>query len=459
MSRTTLSREFFGEGKFSRRGLLRGVGVTMALPWLESLAAMGAESTTAATAADAITGMAGKFPKRFGVMFMGCGINGNHWWAKGSGANLKLSKTLEPLEPVKTKINVINGLFNKPAVGQGIHPGQTGNLLSGVPIQRGATIRGGITLDQVLANRVGQDTLQPSIVLACEQPMTGYHETNFSMAYSSHISWQSAESPVPNEVYPSLAFDSLFENRGSLRNQSVLDRVKDRADALSKKVSSTDKAKLDEYLTSVREVEKGIERMRAVKDKAEERASDKGQPIFTMDRPENGLPEDLRDHSRLMCDIIALAFQSDKTRVASLLLARDLSSLYYPFLDVREGHHGASHNDLSDGYERISRFHLGSLAYLAKKLDAMPEGEGTVLDNCCLMWLSNMWAGWKHDNMKVPVVLVGGLGGALETGRALDYLPAGDENRKLCSLYLSLMDRFGVKLDHFGDSDTRLAGF
>jgi hypothetical protein len=158
--------------------------------------------------------------------------------------------------------------------------------------------------------------------------------------------------------------------------------VKDRAVVLSKKVSSTDKAKLDEYLTSVREVEKSIERMRAQKDKAEERAADKAQPIFSMDRPDNGLPEDLRDHCRLMCDIIALAFQSDKTRIASLLLARDLSSLYYPFLDVREGHHGASHNDLTDGYERISRFHLGHLAYLAKKLDAMPEGEGTVLDNC-----------------------------------------------------------------------------
>src|ERR1041385_4449852 len=325
-------------------------------------------------------------------------------------------------------------------------------------IQKGAIIKAGITADQMLANRIGQDTAQPSIVLACEQPMTGYHESNYSMAYSSHISWQSADSPVPNEVYPSLAFDSLFENRGSLRNQSVLDRVKDRADSLSRKVSASDKNKLDEYLTSVREVEKRIERMRADKDKADGRAQAKNVSVFTMDRPANGLPEDLRDHTRLMCDIIALAFQTDKTRIASLLLARDLSALYYPFLDVREGHHGASHNDLSDGYERISRFHLSQMAYLAKKLDAMPEGEGTVLDNCCLLWLSNMWAGWKHDNMKVPVVMVGGLGGTLQTGRALDYLYAGDDNRKLCSLYLGIMDRFGVKLDRFGDADTRLAG-
>jgi hypothetical protein len=426
----------------------------MALPWLESIPVWGG-TTTAPTASGAA---ASAFPKRFAVLFMGNGINGNHWWAKGSGASMKLGKSLAPLEPLKSKVNVINGLFNKVAVGIGIHPGQTGSLLSGVPIQKGAAVKAGITVDQVLANAIGQETLQPSLVLACEQPMTGYHETNFSMAYSSHISWQSAESPVPNEVYPSLAFDSLFENRGSLRNKSILDRVKARADTLRSEVSNSDKAKLDEYLTSVREVEKRIERMRVDKDKADTRAKDAGWPVFSMDRPANGLPEDLRDHTRLMCDIIALAFQTDKTRIASLLLARDLSSLYYPFLDVREGHHSASHNDLSDGYERISRFHLSQLAYLATKLDAMPEGEGTVLDNCCLMWLSNMWAGWKHDNMKLPVVTVGGLGGTLQTGRALDYLHAGDENRKVCSLYLDIMDRMGVTLDHFGDADSRLAG-
>jgi len=430
----------------SRRAVLRGLGVTMALPWPESIPVFGAT-----------TGTTGAFPKRFGVLFMGNGINGNHWWAKGSGADMKLSKTLEPLEPLKKKINVINGLFNKPAVGMGIHPGQTGNLLSGVPIQKGATVKAGMTMDQVLAKELGQDTAHPSIVLACEQPMTGYHETNFSMAYSSHISWYSAESPVPNEVYPSLAFDNLFEKRGSLRNKSILDRVKDRADNLSQKVSSTDKAKLDEYLTSVREVEKRVEGMRVDKAKADARAEKQGKPALAMERPQNGLPEDLRDHARLMCDIIAMAFQTDKTRFASLLLARDLSGLYYPFLGVRGDHHGASHDDLSDGYERISRFHLGSLAYLATKLDAMPEGEGTVLDNSCLLFLSNLWAGWKHDNMKLPVVLAGGLGGTLQTGRSLDYLYAGDDNRKLCSLYLSIMDRMGVKLDHFGDADNRLA--
>src|SRR3954447_3008120 len=430
--------------RISRRTILRGAGVAMALPWLESLPAF----------ADTTTG--GAFPKRFGVLFMGNGVNEDHWGAVGSGAEMKLSKTLEPLEPLKHKINVIHGLFQKRATGMGIHPAQTGSLLSGAQIQKGAIIRAGITVDQVIANHIGQDTPQSSIVLACEQPMTGYHETNFSMAYSSHISWQSPDSPVPNEVYPSLAWDSLFENRGSLRNMSILDRVMDDAAALSREISSTDKVKLDEYLTSVRQVEKRVDGMRKSKDKAEDLAKQKNKPVFAMDRPANGLPEDFREHTRLMCDIIAIAFQTDKTRVASLLLARDLSALYYPFLEVREGHHAASHNNNSDGYERIARFHLSQLAYLAGKLDSMPEGNGTVLDNSCLMFLSNMWIGRKHDNTRLPLVLAGGLGGTLETGRTLDYVNDGDENRKMCSLYLWLMDRMGIKLDKCGDAETRL---
>ena len=240
-------------------------------------------------------------------------------------------------------------------------------------------------------------------MLGCEQPITGYHETNFSMAYSSHISWQDALSPVPMEVYPSLAFDSLFDNQGSRRTQSILDRVKEQAADLNRQVSRADQAKLDEYLTSVREVEKRVERTRAMKDRADERARDRGRPAATMPRPDNGLPEDIREHMRLMCDIIALAFQTDKTRVATLLLCRDLSGLFYPFLDVRTAHHPSSHDDQSDAYERVSRYYVSQLAYLAGRLDAMKEGERTVLDNSCLMFISNMWSGSRHDSSKVPL--------------------------------------------------------
>jgi hypothetical protein len=432
------------DNKISRRTILRGAGVAMGLPWMESLTAF-ADTTPASS-----------YPKRFGVLFMGNGVNEDHWDASGSGAEMKLSKTLQPLEPIKHKINVVHGLFQKRATGMGIHPAQTGCLLSGAQIQKGTIIKAGITVDQVLANKLGDQTPQSSLVLACEQPMTGFHETNFSMAYSSHISWESADSPVPTEVYPSLAWDSLFENRGSLRNKSVLDRVMEDASSLTTKVSTSDKAKLDEYLTSVREVEKRVEGMRKNMDKAADAAKGKSTPVAMMDRPANGLPEDVRDHAKLMVDIIAIAFQTDKTRIATLLLCRDLSAMYYPFLEVRDGHHAASHNNASDGYERISRFHLGQLAYLAQKLDAMPEGDGTVLDHSLLMWVNNLWIGRKHDNTRLPLVLAGGLGGTIKTGRTLDYIGKPDEERRLCSLFLSVMDRMGVKLDSFGDSATRL---
>ena len=397
-------------------------------------------------------------PKRFAVVFQGNGINPNHWWAKGSGAAMELSQTLQPLEPLKTKINVIDGLFNKAATGNGIHPAMTGNLLTGVPIKKGAIIHSGISMDQVLANHIGQETAQSSLVLACEEPMTGYHETNFSNAYGSHISWQNADSPMPNEMYPSLAFDSLFENRGNLRNISVLDRVKDRAETLSRQISSTDKAKLDEYLTSVREVERSVERLRVDKDKAEDRAN--GRPLLTMKRPDNGLPEDLREHTRLMCDIVAMAFQTDKTRVASLILARDLSALYYPFLDVREAHHGASHNDTSEGYERIVRFHLSQFAYLAAaaRRDARRRRHRArqLLPDVPVQHVlgdeARQQEGAAHHRRRARRH-------ARDRPHARLSARRGDSNRKLCSLYLGIMDRMGVKLDEFGDADSRLAGF
>src|SRR6266511_2904355 len=302
----------------ARRAILRGAGCALALPWLESFAAQAAPAGAEA------------FPKRFGVVFLGCGVNEDHWGSEGSGPEMKLSKSLSPLEPLKSKINVIHGLFNKGATGLGIHPPQTGSLLTGATLTKGATLRSGISVDQMIASRMGQETLQPSMVLACEQPITGFHESNYSMAYSSHISWASPDSPVPNEIYPSLAFDMLFENRGSLLSLSILDRVKGRAERLSRNISSSDNAKLDEFMTSVREVEKRVEGMRKAKEKADDLARLKNRPAPLMERPANGLPEDLREHAKIMLGLIAIAFQTDKTRVATLMISRDLSAMYYP---------------------------------------------------------------------------------------------------------------------------------
>jgi hypothetical protein len=432
----------------SRRTFLRGAGVAMLLPWLESIPVWGSQ---------AAPGSANSFPKRLAVVFMANGINPNNWWAKGSGAAMELGPSLEPLMPLRERVNFISGLFNEAATNVGIHPGQTGNLLSGARLTKGPEIRGGVSFDQVLAGRLGESSVQPSLVIGCEQPMTGYHETNFSMAYGSHISWANATSPVPMEVYPSLAFDSLFENRGAQRNRSILDRVLEQATDLRRRASASDQVKLDEYLTSVREVERRIDKVRQSADPAAQSAR-QGQTAPTMTRPANGLPEDIRDHMRLMADILALAFQTNKTSVATLLLCRDISGMFYPFLPVTEAHHLLSHNDTSKEFTLVNQYYAGQLAYLAQRLQSMREGDGTVLDNSCLMFLSNMWSGSRHDSTRVPVLTIGNLGGTLQSGRVLDYYEQPADKRRLCSLYLTLMDRMGVELPSFGDAKERLTG-
>jgi hypothetical protein len=419
----------------SRRTVLRGIGATVALPWMESLPI--AKSTSRAA-----------FPRRFAVLFMGNGVNGNHWWAKGSGAAMTLGRSLAPLESLKCKIIVINGLFNQPAVGKGIHPAQTGNLLSGAALGEGSSVFAATSVDQVIAQHLGSATREPSLTLGCEPAIPGRHETDFSLTYSSHIAWRSARAPVANEIDARRVFARLFANDGGSGPGSILDRVNDRIRGLSRSVSARDRARLDDYLTRIRDVERRVQRRdHDSRGEAPRVAQLAG---FDIAGP------DVRERARLMCDIIALAFEADITRIATLVLASDLSSLTYPFLGINEGHHAASHDDLSDAYERITRFHVSQLAYLAGRLNSVNEGDSTVLDHSCLLWLSNMWAGWKHDNMKLPVVLAGGLGGTLKTGRAVDCLYAGNDNRKLCSLYLSIMDRLGVELDRFGDAETRL---
>jgi hypothetical protein len=230
------------------------------------------------------------------------------------------------------------------------------------------------------------------------------------------------------------------------------------AKQLEGKTSVSDQAKLDEYLTSIREIEKRIDRQRSALERTKDAAKQQGVSVLSMSRPDNGLPEDIREHMRLMCDIVAVAFQSNRTRIASLLLCRDISGLFYPFLEVRNPHHGASHHERTEEWERITTYYCSQYAYLAKKLDALPEGDGTVLDHSMLMFVNNMWSGSRHDSSRVPLLTLGGLGGTLSTGRSLDYMEKPDAERKLCSFYLSIMNRMGVKTNHFGDASEELVG-
>ncbi len=425
----------------SRRLLLKGLGASVALPWLESVSVFGGE--TVATEKR-------KTPQRFACMFIGDGISPPHWWSKGDGREMELGSSLEALAPFKEKLNVINGLFNRE--GDGGHARCTGNILSGANLHRGNIIKGGVSMDQKLAAHYDDETLMPSLVLGCEQPVSGFHESQYSMVYASHISWRTPDSPIPIELYPSLAFDSLFGSQTGKLQGSILDEVLEEARSLRLKVNGSDQVKIDEYLTSVRETEQRLQKLNR-----QQADDDKAVAKITPDqRPPVGQPKDFREYARLMCDIIALAFQTDRSRVATLLLSRDLSGQVYPFLNVRDDHHSYSHSNEGPEYQGIVKFHVEQYAYLIERLSKMQEGDRTVLDNSCLMFVSEHWN--AHNGNQVPLILAGGLGGELKTGRSLDYLQSGNDKRKLCSLYLSLMDRMGLELPQFGDSKERLAG-
>lgn len=426
----------------SRRTFLQGLGVSMALPWLESMPAWGNENKSEKSEQTA--------PTRFGVLFAGNGFHKSHWWAKGAGAEMELGKVLEPLTNYREKLIFIRGLYNDEALKGNIHSSQTGNLLSGAPLASGGEIHSGTSVDQVLAQSIGRGTKVPSLVLGCEKANPSVHK-NYSMLYSSHISWSSGSTPTPLEVYPALAFDRLFRKSASKADKSVLDAVLADASDLRREISISDRRKLDEYLNSVREVEQRI-------DQSGSRGELQGwRPTLVgpnIPRPADGIPQDIGEHMRLMCDILVLAFQTDTTRICTLKLNNDHSSLRFSNLGIDYMiHHLLSHQE-SDDWLRVNQFFVEQLAYIAKKLDAIQEGERTALDNTILMFCSSMLTG-SHIATQLPVVLLGGGGGKLETGRVLDYLEK--PNRKMCSLYLSLLDKYGVHLDKFGDSTERLA--
>jgi hypothetical protein len=414
----------------------------MALPWLESSRVWGDESTVRAQ-------VGSEPPIRLAVLFCGNGFHSGEWYARGAGKEMELGKVLQPLADYRERLTFIRGLYNEEALKGNIHSSMTGNLLSGAPLSSGGEIRSGTSFDQLLAQQYGQSTKVSSLVLGCERSNPGLHK-NYSMLYSSHISWSSPTAPTPLELYPALAFDRLFGDGSQRGDRSVLDAILGEANRFRGRISSADRTRLDEYLNSVREIEQRIEQ-------AGKQGELQGwRPTLdkpNIERPADGIPQNLANHMQLMCDILVLAFQTDATRIGTLKLNNDHSYLQFPHLGIEVGHHELSHRD-NDEYLTVNQFFLGQLAYIARKLDAIQEGERTALDNSILMCCSSMASG-AHDATKLPVVLVGGGGGRLQGGRTLDY--EASPNRKMCSLYLSLMDKFGLRLDSFGDSAERLA--
>lgn len=422
--------------KFCRRTFLRGAGVSMALPFLRSLPELRRRGD-------------GNAPLRLVVMFSGNGFHSREWWARGSGTSMELGAVLQPLTELREKAVLVQGLFHAEAQKGNIHSSQTGNLLSGAPLASGGEIRSGTSVDQVLAQHLGDATKLPSFVIGCEKSNPSVHK-NYSMLYSSHVSWSSPTTPTPLEVYPALAFDRLFRDEAQKGDRSVLDAVLQDAKRVRGTLGDGDGHKLDEYLDSVREVEQRIER-----------AGDPGvrggwQPTLRASdrpRPQDGIPQDVGEHMRLMCDILLLALRTDTTRFATLKLNNDHSSLRFPNLGVDSMiHHLLSHTDSAD-WLKVNRFFLEQVAWVAKGLEATVEGDRTALDNTVLLFLSSMMTG-NHDNDQLPVVLLGGGAAGIRGGRVLDH--RGQPDRQMCRLYLSILQRFGLPMTSFGDATAPL---
>lgn len=422
----------------SRRDILRGVGAAIALPWLESLAA----------ASDARP--AGP-PQRFACFYIANGVRG--WDAtQHPGGRIELQRGLAPFADLTAEINVIKGLQHRDvlrAPGIKTHGSLGPVVLSGVPVHHSTTdVRAGATLDQILAERIGGETLQPSMVLGVESPCPGV-DSNLSSVYLNNISWTSPTRPASREIHPALAFDSMFSSGANRdRTRSVLDAVLEDARGLERQISDSDRRRLDEYLTSVRDVERRIDRL------GQPAAAGSWRPALNepnMPRPADHIPERLADHMRLMLDLIVLAFRMDRTRIATLMFNNERSQQNFGFLPgvSSDAYHSVSHGGAGP-HERITAFHSELVAEFLRKLQAADEGGASVLYNSQILFLSGMHDG-NHSADRLPILLAGRAGGQLRTGRVLEYDSSPD--RRMCRMLLSIAQNMGVRLPRLGDAE------
>ncbi len=432
----------------NRRTMLKGLGTVVALPWLESL-------TWAAPPAKAAA------IKRAAFVYVPNGIHLPDFFPAKEGKLDKLPDILASLDGVKDKLNVVNGLALDKARangdGGGDHARAMSAFLTGKQARKthGADIRSGLSADQHIAESVGGKARFASLELGIEKgQQAGNCDSGYSCAYSSNLSWRGESTPNAKETDPKAVFDRLFGDGGKdqaaarakrdVYNKSVLDFVLDDAKGLNKTLAQADARKMDEYLGSVREVEQRIQR--AIKE------GDAPKPKTDMKRPD-GTPKEMQDHVRLMCDLMVLAFQTDSTRVITLPFANDGSNRSYKMIDVAEGHHDCSHHGKDATKQakikKINTYHVEQLAYLADKLKAAKEADGsTLLDNIMLVYGSGIGDGDRHNHDDLPILTLGGGAGSLETGRYLKY----KFDTPLMNLYLALFERMGCPAKSFGDS-------
>jgi hypothetical protein len=445
--------------RITRRRALQGLGVSLALPWLETLQPSRALAAVAGAAG-------GKPPLRMAFLSVPNGIHMQDWTPTSDGYGFKLPYILQPLVNVSDDLLVLTGLTHDKgrgnADGPGDHARSSASFLTGAQPRKtaGENIRAGVSVDQVAAQSVGSATRFPSLELGCEKGRTaGNCDSGYSCAYSRSISWASETTPMGKEADPKLVFERLFAGpdareadagrtrRDALR-QSVLDFVADDARRLQSQLGRADQRKLDEYLTGVREIERRIAR----------NVSQNTQGASPEYEKPSGIPENYEQHIRLMCDMMVLAFQADLTRISTFMVADEGSNRNYRIINIPEGHHDLSHHggDVKKHAKirDINRFHVTQFAYLLERLQSIKEGEGTLLDNCMIVYGSGISDGNRHNHENLPVLLAGRGGGTIDTGRHVRY----EQEVPMCNLFLSMLERMGVSVDFLGDSTGRLRG-
>ena len=438
--------------QLSRRKFLRGAGTAIALPALEAMIPGKALATGNV-----------KFPTRMAFVYIPNGVIQKDWNVKGEGTGYRMSRTLQPLEKHREDLLVFSGLAHEKAEsngdGAGDHARANATFLTGCQARKtsGADIRLGVSVDQVAAQRLAGKTRLPSLELSSEGVrLSGRCDSGYSCAYQFNLAWKNETTPVPPESNPKKVFDRLFaggsakeaseerKRRMALR-KSILDFAMDDAKQLEKRLGYTDKRKLDEYLESVREMERRVEAM------AE-------HPV---DLPKGfsvpaGKPNDYGEHVRLMADMMALAFQTDSTRVISYLMAHDGSNRSYPVVGVKSGHHSLSHHrdnaEKVKSLAKIDRYHVTLFAHLVERLKTIPEGEGTLLDHSMVVYGGAIGDGNRHTHYDLPVLMAGKGNGAIKPGRHVIY----PKMTPMANLFLNMLDIMGTSTDQLGDSTGRL---
>jgi uncharacterized protein DUF1552 len=440
--------------RISRRMALKGLGVSLALPLLE---AMDRQPVRASSAGG------GSPPLRLAFVYVPNGVHTPDWTPRSLGKGFELSPILEPLRAVKDEILVLSGLTLNPARalgdGGGDHARAMASFLTGRHPRKtdGAELRAGVSVDQLAAQAIGRATRFPSLEIGCEGGRNaGECDHGYSCAYQSNLSWQGESTPVAKQINPRLVFDRLIGSpaadesgagagRGDRRRKSILDFVGEDARQLQGVLGASDRRKLDEYLNGVREIEQRIHGARPVVDLG---GIEFPRPL--------GIPADYEEHLRLMADLLVLAFQTDLTRIATFVFANDGSNRSYRAIGVPDGHHDLSHHGGDAAKQQrirtINRFHTTQLAYLLAKLKSIPEGSGTLLDHCLIVYGSGISDGNAHAHDDLPILLAGRGNGAIKPGRHIRF----PKETPLTNLYVTMLNAIDVKADRFGDSTGRL---